>query len=209
VFTDTVDVSGAATLNSTLDVDGATTLNSTLDVDGNISSGTGAVTVTDSVNITGAVDCDSTLNVDGAVTVDSLVVDNGSITLENSETISNSTDGDVFVNGELLYRTNVISQSADYTVQAADSGSLIITTGAGEATTHTLPTAAAGLSYCWYVGEAYSLTLDAAAGDTILHLTDGAGQRAQNATEGDSVCLYGQTSLWIPMHEVGTWEDIN
>jgi cytoskeletal protein CcmA (bactofilin family) len=42
---------GNVAVDGTLDVDGATTLNSALDVDGNITSGTGAITVTDSVNV--------------------------------------------------------------------------------------------------------------------------------------------------------------
>jgi len=106
-----IDADGAATLNSTLDVDGATTLNSTLDVDGNVSSGTGAVTVTDALTVSGpitlasnvnalsTVDFDSTLNVDGAATVDSLDVDNGNITLQNDEQIDNSTDTVVELTG--------------------------------------------------------------------------------------------------------------
>ena len=49
------------TASGTLDVTGATTLNSTLDVDGNITSGTGAITMTDAVLVTDTV----TVGVDG------------------------------------------------------------------------------------------------------------------------------------------------
>jgi hypothetical protein len=45
---------GNTDVAGTLNADGAATLNSTLDVDGNLSSGTGAVTVTDDLNVTGA-----------------------------------------------------------------------------------------------------------------------------------------------------------
>jgi cytoskeletal protein CcmA (bactofilin family) len=48
---DDLTVTDDLAVGGDLDVDGATTLNSTLDVDGNISSGTGAITMTDAVNI--------------------------------------------------------------------------------------------------------------------------------------------------------------
>lgn len=70
-----IDVVGGLEIDGTLDVDGATTLNSTLDVDGNISSGTGAITVTDGFVVTGAVDFDSTLDVDGNTDLDDTQVD--------------------------------------------------------------------------------------------------------------------------------------
>lgn len=56
VTMDAVSIDGALALDSTLDVDGATTLNSTLDVDGNVSSGTGAFTLTDQLLVDGAQD---------------------------------------------------------------------------------------------------------------------------------------------------------
>ena len=99
------DATGNTTILGALDASGATTLNSTLDVDGNISSGTGAITVTDSVNITGAVDCDSTLNADGAVTFNStLDVDGnissgtGAITVTDSLNVTGTVDFDSTLN---------------------------------------------------------------------------------------------------------------
>jgi len=65
-----------------LEVDGATDLDGALDVDGNITSATGAVTVTDA----------SGLVVTGANGLD---VSGGSITLQNDETLDNSFDGTI------------------------------------------------------------------------------------------------------------------
>ena len=50
------NTSGNTLITGTLDVDGAVTLNSTADVDGNISSGTGAITMTDNVMVDGQAD---------------------------------------------------------------------------------------------------------------------------------------------------------
>ena len=101
----TTGLGAAMDLDSTLNVDGAVTFNSTFDVDGNVSSGTGAITMTDSVNITGAVDCDSTLNADGAVTFNSTVDIDGdltsgtaAITIADSLNVTDTADFDSTVN---------------------------------------------------------------------------------------------------------------
>jgi len=67
---------GNVDIADALDVDGAVTFNSTLDVDGNVSSGTGAFTITDDLVVTGASNLRGALsNSTGAVTVtDSLYV---------------------------------------------------------------------------------------------------------------------------------------
>jgi len=101
-FDNVMDVNSTASFDYAvvagwLDVTGAITGASTLDIAGNVSSATGAFTITDDLNVTGAADLDSTLNVDGAATVNSLDVDAGNITLQNDETIANSTDGEVRV----------------------------------------------------------------------------------------------------------------
>ena len=124
-----------AEVDGTLNVDGAVTLNSTLDVDGNITSGTGAISITDGVYITGTVDVDgavtlnSTLDVDGAIssgtggitltdsagvfiTTGGLDV-TGNITMENDETIANS------VNGIITLTATTVAQAGNGVVTGA------------------------------------------------------------------------------------------
>lgn len=54
----TVTAGGISIASGALDADGAVTLNSTVDIDGNISSGTGAITITDNVLVDGAADAE-------------------------------------------------------------------------------------------------------------------------------------------------------
>lgn len=118
----TLDVQSGATagfggnllVTGTLDVDGATTLNSTLDVDGNLSSGTGAVTVTDNVVVDGQADAvqllvqgyttqtSNLLTLEQSDGTDVATVSNagalgieGDLTFENDETLSNASDGTI------------------------------------------------------------------------------------------------------------------
>ena len=132
----------------------------------------------------------------------------GDLVLENSEGISNSLDGDVFVNGSLLGYTNIVSQSASYTLAITESGSLAINIGAAGEITWTLPAAAAGLHYCFYIAPTQNITIVVGAADQIHHLTNAAGDRLQNGTAGDSICLTAiDIVYWIPTGEEGTWND--
>jgi hypothetical protein len=102
--TDVLDV------DETANVDGAVTFNSTLDVDGNISSGTGAVTVTDSINITG--------------TVDALAdVDVGTwINLSAQSTIALSADGTITPTGTYQVITSTAWVTTSTTTAIANGG---------------------------------------------------------------------------------------
>lgn len=111
----------ALALNSTLDVDGATTLNSTLDVDGNITSGTGAVTVTDNVVVTGTLSADTiSENTSAAgVTIDGLRLKDGKVdaNLDVTGTLQYGAD-DLYALGfassgrQLVYGTETMTNTA-------------------------------------------------------------------------------------------------
>jgi len=97
----TLDIQSGATtgfdaaldLDSTLNVDGATTLNSTLDVDGNISSGTGAITITDNIDITGTMDVDGAVTLNGALDVDGNISSGtGGITMTDNVIVDGAAD---------------------------------------------------------------------------------------------------------------------
>ena len=134
----------------------------------------------------------------------------GNITLENGEVISNSTDGDVFVNGDLLGFTNVVSKAESYTQLNVETGSLYANIGAGAGYTWTLPAAATGLRYCYYLAVTQIITISPAAADLIHHLTNSAGDRITNTVAGDTLCLTAIDDVnWVPSNETGNWNDIN
>ena len=218
---------------ATLDIQAGATTN----LAGNISSGTGAITITDDVYITntldvdGAVTLNSTLDVDGnissgtgAITItDDVLMDGqadvvqltvqGYTTQTGKSLVVEQSDGtDVFTvddDGHYYGRIDYIAKTADYTVTVAETGALFSNGGAGEEITFTLPAAAEGLNYCIYVSETYTVNVDAASGDQIHHLTNAAGDRVQNAgTTGDSICIRGIDAMyWVPLGEHGTWSD--
>jgi len=103
------------------------------------------------------------------------------------------------------------AKTADYTITIAESGALFSNGGATKEITYTLPSAAEGLNFCFYVYAAYTVNVDVASGDQTHHLTNAAGDRIQNTgTAGDSVCLMGaDATYWIPTQEIGTWSDAN
>lgn len=134
----------------------------------------------------------------------------GDLTLENGEVISNSTDGDVFVNGDLLGFTNVVSKAESYTQLNVETGSLYVNIGAGAGYTWTLPAAATGLRYCYYLAVTQIVTISPAAADLIHHLTNSAGDRITNTVAGDTLCLTAIDDVnWVPSNETGSWNDID
>lgn len=103
------------------------------------------------------------------------------------------------------------AKTASYSVAATDNGDLFTNIGATAEVTFTLPTAAEGLNYCFYVGAAYTVTIELDGSDQVHHLTNAAGDRVQNAgTAGDSLCIQAiDATYWVPVHETGTWADAN
>jgi cytoskeletal protein CcmA (bactofilin family) len=99
----TLNVDGAATLQTTLNVKGATDLDTTLNVDG-------AATLQTTLNVKGATDLDTTLNVDGATTLqttlnvkgatdlDTTLNVDGATTLQTTLNVKGSTDLDSTLN---------------------------------------------------------------------------------------------------------------
>ena len=112
---------------------------------------------------------------------------------------------------DVYWRMPVAKKTASYTVTNADSGALITNMGATAEITLTLPAATAGLQYCIYVSDAYTITVALDGADQIHHLTNSAGDRLQNTgTAGDSVCLTAADgTYWLPLQEIGTWSDAN
>lgn len=110
--------------------------------------------------------------------------------------------------GSLNAAADYTNATANTTLTAAQTGRWVSNDGASGTITFTLPSAATGLQYGFYVDETQSLQIDPATGDQILHLTNSAGDMITNATAGDSIYLVAISSAgWIPLQETGTWND--
>jgi hypothetical protein len=266
--------SGAVDIDSTLNVDGAASLNSTLDVDGNITSGTGAITMTDNLVVDGAADVvqltvqghttqtssllvleqsdgtdkltvsdDGNLVVAGTSDLQGNVSDSGGVlTVADNAIVDGQADavqltaqgyttqtndifvvessggtnlldvdnsGNTYVAGDLNYDITATKATTNTAITDAGSGSLYLNMGATSEITLTLPSAVAGTHYCFYVSDAFTMTIAPDGADQVHHLTNSAGDRLQNdGTAGDSVCLAAvDDTYWVPLQEVGTWSD--
>jgi hypothetical protein len=218
MITDDVTIGGDAAVTGTVSAEHITSTDDALITDdatiGGDATVTGTVTaehvtstddatITDDLNVNGNATISTSLTVSGTSDLQ------GNLTLENDETISNSTDGRVVINGQLGSLGLPITTSTSYTATTAESGATFANVDATGEITLTLPAASAGLQYCVYVHAAYTMTLKLNNTDQIHHLTNSAGDRLQNAgTAGDSVCLLAlDDAAWIPLQETGTWSD--
>ena len=149
-----LDASGAATLSSTLGVTGAATLSSTLGVTGTSTLGvldagsttlddlavsggssfsevaaSGAVILNDTLSVLLGATLGATLDVTGVATFLNSVTSNGTLTAENN----------LIVNGDYIR----IAEAAEFSVPAADTGSVFVSEDP----------AAAGHAELWYHGD--------------------------------------------------------
>lgn len=193
--TDDLTVTDDAGVGGDLTVTGATNLDSTLDIDGNITSGTGAITITDSVNITGAVDCDSTLNVDGAATFVSTVSVGGDVTFENGTTL-----------GEAVNTVADFSEFLAFTEQTivvVTAGSTITPTGTYQPITSTaFITTSTSYAIADGVVNGQLLVLINENASDMITIDDGAntklgGDKQLNGGEGDAIWLIWDGSDWL------------
>lgn len=107
-----------------------------------------------------------------------------------------------------LTTKNVLVKSADYSVLAADTGSLIKSSGN---ITMTLPAAAAGLNFCIVNYDGGDLTLDVTdTADVFLNEVNSPGDRVTNTTAFDNICVTAiDTTNWVTIASLGTWADGN
>lgn len=195
-----VATNGNTQIDGTLDVDGAAVIDGAGTVTGNLKCGDSKFDVTAA---SGNTQIDGTLDVDGA----------GDI------------DGALNVDGAITGPSLVLSASSGTTaLTAIQSGALVANTGTSGTTTFTLPTAAAGLRFCFVeAGDAAGELLInpfGAASDVIVGKThaanDGVGiATAANAgikntagtnVKGDFVCLSAiDATTWVMTSEGGVW----
>jgi len=133
---DDASVGGELTVTGTFAPSGVATLatlvvSGTSDLVGDVSSSTGAVTITDSLNVTGTVDLDNTLNVDGNATLNgtldldgNLTSGTGAVTITDSLNVTGTVDldntlnvdGNATLNGTLDLDGNLTSGTGAVTI---------------------------------------------------------------------------------------------
>ncbi len=145
------------------------------------------------------------------------VVTTGYVTTGGNATIGGDATvaGTLGVTGEtslaaVTSKAKVTTKTAAYTVTVAETGVVFNNIGAGGAVTFTLPTAAAGLQYCFATVAAQQIAVDPASTNAILALTNAGGDKITNSTAGNSVCLVGVSATqWVARDVYGTWADAN
>ena len=114
----------------------------------------------------------------------------------------------------LLTQTVTAKTQADtpVTVSAGDAGQIYDNTGAGGAVVFNIPEASTviGKSFTFCVTAAQNLDVNPANGDTILGLTNAAGDAIRNATLGGSITLtvLDAANIVATAYQ-GTWSDVN
>jgi hypothetical protein len=194
-FTDTGTFSGAVTVGGgygstgctlssagVLQCNGAATIDGATTVTGALTVGGGYGSTGCTLSAAGILQCNGAATFDGAVTT-----------------------------GALTSLVPVLTKDANYPLTAADSGSIIKNTSV-LSVTFTLPAAAAGLNYCFYNYSGSDVIIDPVDGvDTILKLTNSAGDSLTNTTAFDTVCLTAlDATNWGNLQTgIGTWADGN
>lgn len=114
----------------------------------------------------------------------------------------------------LLTQTVTAKTQADtpVTVSAGDAGQIYDNTGAGGAVVFNIPEASTviGKSFTFCVTAEQNLDVNPADGDTILGLTNAAGDAIRNATLGGSITLtvLDAANIVATAYQ-GTWSDVN
>jgi hypothetical protein len=111
------------------------------------------------------------------------------------------------LNQKLVEANTAVSGSPNI-ITSSESGSVFTNEGATALNYHTLPTAASGLTYTFYVQDADGIRVTANTGDTIridTSVSASAGY-AESTTVGSSVTLTAiNATEWVATSVIGTW----
>jgi len=207
-------VQDALTVGGAFTAAGATTQTGVFAADGGLTVGGGYGSTGCTVSTAGALSCDgaatlaSTLAITGTTTIGGGYGNTG-CTLSGAGVIQ--CDGAATFAGGVTDVVPVLTKDANYQITAADTGSIIKATNTVSMTL-ILPSAAAGLNYCFYNYAGNDVIIDPIDGaDTILKLTNGPGEKLTNTTQFDSVCLVAlDATNWANLETgIGTWADGN
>jgi len=195
----------------------------TLDVQSGATFSIDSISVTTqtvtSLTASGTVQGEHLYSTDDAVVSDTLTANSAAITttlsvggdveLENDETLSNSSDGIVTIDGEWGYLQYLVDKSAAYTTTAAESGAIFTNDGAGAAISITLPAAAEGLVYGFLAQDDQDLLVHPDGSEQILSCTDAGGASCNLDDQYDFTWLVSDGTGWLPFGTVGTLTDQN
>jgi len=109
---------------------------------------------------------------------------------------------------KVLVEANTAGSGSPNIITAAESRSVFTNEGATALNYHTLPTAAAGLVYTFYVQDTDGIRVVANTGDTIRIDTavSAAAGYAESTTVGSSVTLTAiNATEWVATSVIGTW----
>jgi hypothetical protein len=109
---------------------------------------------------------------------------------------------------KVLVEANTAGSGSPNTITAAESRSVFTNEGATALNYHTLPTAAAGLVFTFYVQDTDGIRVVANTGDTIRIDTavSAAAGYAESTTVGSSVTLTAiNATEWVATSVIGTW----
>jgi len=109
---------------------------------------------------------------------------------------------------KVLVEANTAGSGSPNTITAAESRSVFTNEGATALNYHTLPTAAAGLVYTFYVQDTDGIRVVANTGDTIRidTVVSAAAGYAESTTVGSSVTLTAiNATEWVATSVIGTW----
>jgi hypothetical protein len=110
------------------------------------------------------------------------------------------------IDGALTSKVPLSVKTAAYAITVAESGTQFTNEGAGALVALTLPAAAAGLRFAFYVQDVDGIEVIAQAGDTIriAATVSSAGGNAQSTTQGDFIELVAiNATEWIARSVVG------
>jgi len=97
--------------------------------------------------------------------------------------------------------TKITNKTGDYTVLAADTGTIFTTTGTSADVEFTLPTEATGLVYEFYMCEDFELKITSATGNNIIAFNDKAATSLTFTTAGQQIGAWVKVvcngSVWL------------
>lgn len=129
----------------------------------------------------------------------------------NAADVLRVTDGSTGVGSTLtkrLVEANTAGVGAPNLLAATESRTLLSNEGATAMNHHTLPAAAAGLEFIFYVQDADGITVTAGASDTIrvAGSVSSAAGTAANSTIGSVLHLVAVNAVeWVAIASTGTW----
>lgn len=111
-------------------------------------------------------------------------------------------------NGSIRSDEKIVAKTGNYTILFTDTESFFTNTGAAGTVNFTLPTAAAGRTYTFYIDASQTLTITAGASTTI-RIAGTASAAAGNITSntvGNCITLVAiSATQWVAKNHEGTW----